>query len=505
VTSIASTFALPGVRFTAVPRPTPPSALRSDVAGFLGRTRRGPVGVPVRVEGHRAYLREFGGLDGDAVTSYAIRSYFENGGEVAWVVRLGDAGKPAEDLWRVGERRGFLNTAYRVEASSPGAWANGTTVTIRVQRVGRDDRPTVELGVQAPGEPPEVLAGLDPRDLEGPDGLPSALIRLVPVGERQGCGAPPGPRRSETRLELFGGSLVPPDRFTYQAAAGRLGDEPEVALVAAPDLATDLRDEERLDLLVALALRADELHDRLVLVDLPCGRLAAGDVIREVAGLAGALPGRAAAVYHPWVAVTDPLGGIAAPRRTIPPSGSVAGLISRLDRERGAQHTPANAELEDAVDLSRSFPPAEEALFAGRVNLLRCAPGRGLQVWGGRTLDSEPAGRFVAHRRLVHRLVRALRRVAEPLVFETNGPELWLAFLRAATTVLLEAWRAGGLQGSRPQEAFRVQCDAALNPPAERDLGRVLCRIAFAPAVPMEFIELRVALSADGRLEVLTP
>jgi len=229
-------------------------------------------------------------------------------------------------------------------------------------------------------------------------------------------------------------------------------------------------------------------------------------VLAEVNALPADLPGRAAAVYHPWVAVQDPLGGIAKPLKRIPPSGPVAGLISRLDRERGAQHTPANAELIDGIDLSRQFTPAEqEALFSGRVNLLRCAPGRGLVVWGGRTLDTDSSGRFVAHRRLIHRLVRGIRRVAQPLVFEINGPELWLTFVRAVTSLLLEAWRRGGLKGSRPEEAFRVQCDEKTNPPEERDLGRVLCTIEVAPAVPMEFIELRVALSADGRLEVLTP
>ncbi len=504
---MTTTAAIPGVRYTAVPRPVEPSPLRSDVAGFLGRTRRGPVGVPVRVEGYRAYLREFGGLDRDAVTSYAIRSYFDNGGEVAWVIRLGgDAGSPAARVWDVGPQKGFCNTAYRVEASSPGAWANGTTVAIRVQRIERKDTPTVELAIQAPGEPPEVLAGLDPSRFEAPDGVPSTLIRLVPVGEKQKCDAPLGPRLREQRLELAGGSLTPPDRIAYTNAAGQLGDQPEVALVAVPDIATDLLDADRLELLDALALRADELHDRLVLIDLPCGRLEAGQVIAAVNGLPGDLPGRAAAVYHPWVAVQDPLGGIATPLRSLPPSGAVAGLISRLDRERGAQHTPANAELVDGIDLSRQLTPAEQgALFANRVNLLRCTPGRGLQVWGGRTLDTDPSGRFVAHRRLVHRLVRAIRRVTESLVFEINGPELWLAFVRAVTSLLLEAWRRGGLKGARPGEAFRVQCDAETNPPAERDLGRVVCRIELAPAVPMEFIELRVALSADGQLEVLTP
>ena len=501
--------AIPGLRFTAVPRPVEPVPIRSDVAGFLGRTRRGPVGELARVEGWRAYLQQFGGLDREAVTSYAIRSYFENGGEVAWVIRLGqDAGSSAAAVWEVGAQKGFLNTAYRVEATSPGAWANGTTVGIRVQRIV--DKPVVDLAIQAPGEPPEVLTGLDPLRFGEPGGVPSALVRLVPVGECPKCDAQPGPRLREVRLELAGGSLTPPDRIVYGVAAERLNDEPEVALVAVPDLASDLREKsERHEILEILAKRSDELHDRMVLVDLPCGRLEASEVLGQIGELELAvpdLPGRAAAVYHPWVAVRDPLGDIATPLRIMPPSGAVAGLISRLDRERGAQHTPANAELFDGIDLSRQFTlPEQEALFAGRVNLLRCAPGRGLLVWGGRTLDREPAGRFVAHRRLVHRLVRGIRRVAEPLVFETNGPELWLTLVRAVTSLLLEAWRRGGLKGSRPEEAFRVQCDEKTNPPEERDLGRVLCTIELAPAVPMEFIELRVALSADGRLEVLTP
>ena len=89
-------------------------------------------------------------------------------------------------------------------------------------------------------------------------------------------------------------------------------------------------------------------------------------------------------------------------------------MISRLDRVRGAHHTPANAVLEDAVDLDPALAePEQVATFEAGLNLLRCAPGRGLQVWGGRTLD--PGHLYVAHRRLPHRLVRAVHRVADPL------------------------------------------------------------------------------------------
>jgi uncharacterized protein len=47
-----------------------------------------------------------------------------------------------------------------------------------------------------------------------------------------------------------------------------------------------------------------------------------------------------------------------------------------------------------------------------------------------------------------------------------------------------------------------VKCDDETTPPEEVDLGRVFCEIEVAPAVPMEFILLRVALSTDAALEV---
>ena len=155
------------------------------------------------------------------------------------------------------------------------------------------------------------------------------------------------------------------------------------------------------------------------------------------------------------------------------------------------------------MDVTQRFEPREqERLNLMGVNLLRCSAGNGLQVWGGRTLNLEPERRFVVYRRLIHRLVRAIRRVAEPLVFDINGPEMWLAITRSITALLLEAWRAGALKGQVPDEAFRVRCDETLNTPDEQDLGRVFCEIEVAPAAPMEFIQLRVSLSGDGTLEV---
>jgi len=533
---------IPGLYFTTGARPVEPSPLRSDVAGFMGRTRRGTPGKLVRVEGWRAYLREFGGLDRDAVMPYAIRGYFENGGEVAHVVRLcGPDVRTASAVWQVAELdlndvltpespTAFSWTAYRIEASSPGKWARNTEVHIRYRREGPLGQAEVDFVVHVPDEPVEYLIGLSPDNTDEPlhqqvERL-SQFIRLVPAGQEITLPAPtPGPRQILwPPITLTFSSILdkhePPGRLEYINAievnkpdSWAMSEEPEIAIVSTPDLHTDLPDlHDRWEIISSLVTRAEASHDRLILVDIPEESSSIPiKTAEQIANWANVLRGvlgddrlsRAAAVYHPRLTVSDPLGGVLNPLRAIPSSGHVAGVISRLDRERGAHHTPANAQLFEALDVATRFSePAQTILHTNGVNLLRCAPGRGIQVWGGRTLSNDFSGRFVAHRRLIHRLVRAIRRVAEPLVFYTNGPELWLTFVRSITTVLLETYRAGGLKGARPDEAFRVRCDEKTTTQDDIDNGRLFCEIDVAPAIPMEFITLRIAVSADATLEV---
>ena len=89
-----------------------------------------------------------------------------------------------------------------------------------------------------------------------------------------------------------------------------------------------------------------------------------------------------------------------------------------------------------------------------------------------------------------------------PLTFEANSRELRFSIYRAVYVVLMGFWRQGAFQGSRAEEAFGVVCDDTCNPPEEQDAGRLWCEIKYAPAVPMEFITLRIAVSADGGIEV---
>jgi hypothetical protein len=519
----------PGVRLQFVRPAEDSNTLRTDIAAFAGPTQRGPVGELVRIAGWREYLLRFGELTEGATTAFALRGYFENDGDIAYVVRTAAAAAIAGTDWTVGEldpatrawlpsapaSGGFAAARYRVEASSPGRWANGLEVQLSYRRFGARGAPEADLVVRPRRGAGEVLSGLSPATLAEDVAERSALIRLRPDPTATATPAPHLGPLSFTweTLRLAGGDEQPPGRAEYQSAVEVLLAEPEAALLAFPDIdAMNAQPADRDAILAAAVIGAEQRLDRQVVASPPPQVRRTDDVAAWVAAqrqIVGDRGARTLAIYHPRVAVDDPLGGPIAPLRTISAVGHVAGVVSRLDRERGAHHTPANAPLHGAVDVAEHFTNLEQGLLTeSGANVLRCQAGRGLLVWGGRTLADprlEPENLYLAHRRLLHRLVRAIRRAADPLVFENNGPDVWLALVRAVTTVLMQAYRAGALKGERPSQGFRVVCDESNNPPASVDGGFVVCEIQLAPATPMEFITLRIALSSDGRLEMIEP
>ena len=518
----------PGLYFESVRATDEVDSLRTDIAGFVGPTERGPVGRLERVTGWRAYVELFGAETETAVTPFSIRGYFENGGEVAYIVRsLGNAASIAAASWIVGDldpvtdewlpkapaAGGFTASRYRISASSPGIWAQDLRVTIDYQLNGRGGAPQLAIKVIPKRGQPEFLPAISPASVEQEVARFSNLIRITPIpGNVPMPAAHAGPARIHWGpISLQGGTDAPANLVGYQTDSELLLSASEVSLLAIPDM-YQLGDSDAYGLLAHVAAQADVLLDRQVIATPPEESLDINPSVQWVQLRQDQLAARSArsvSVYQPWLEVHNPLGGVNEPLRRVPPVGHVAGVISRLDRERGAHHTPANAMIVDAVDSSHAYDVfGLGVLVDNGINPLRCRHGRGLQVWGGRTLaikESDPEGLFIAHRRLIHRLVRAIRRVADPLVFNNNGTALWLVLVRAITTVLLRAYRAGALKGERPEEAFRVTCDETNNPPTLQDLGQVHCDIQLAPAIPMEFITLRIAVSSEGRLEMITP
>lgn len=206
------------------------------------------------------------------------------------------------------------------------------------------------------------------------------------------------------------------------------------------------------------------------------------------------------AVYVPHLMVRDPLEP--AKIVAVAPSGHLAGIYARTDVERGVFKAPANVAVRGALGLTQRLNDAEQGVLnpAG-VNVIRFMTGRGVLVWGARTLTvSDPEWRYVPVRRLFIMMEGSIRRGTQWVVFEPNDERLWKSIRRDVSAFLMLLWRQGALQGATPDEAFFVKCDAETNPPEVIDAGRVVIEIGVAPVKPAEFVIFRIGQSSAETL-----
>jgi hypothetical protein len=137
-----------------------------------------------------------------------------------------------------------------------------------------------------------------------------------------------------------------------------------------------------------------------------------------------------------------------------------------------------------------------DRLAAAGVNPLLTQPGRGVVIWGARTLSDDPKWCYINSRRIVSYVTEQLRRDSEWVVFEHQRPELWKIVSRMVRTRLDSFGRAGLLTGEEAGLDYLVQCDAELNPPEVRDAGQLHVRVLMRPIFMAEFIEVELRLGA---------
>ncbi|MGH8591456.1 MAG: phage tail sheath family protein [Gammaproteobacteria bacterium] len=237
-----------------------------------------------------------------------------------------------------------------------------------------------------------------------------------------------------------------------------------------------------------------------------------------------ALVPREGALYCPWLraqprspgsaapAADDPgdRGSTAEPRWSVrrrreqrgilvPPCGHVAGIYARSDMRIGVHKAPANEVVDGAWDLEADITDQDQgALNEVGVNCLRSIPGRGIRVWGARTLSRHAAGRYVNVQRLFLTFARWARRNFDDQIFEPNGPALWERVRFRLRSYCQQLFERGALKGNSPAEAYYVKCDAETNPREAREAGRMVAEIGLAPVAPAEFVIVRITQTSAG-------
>ena len=202
-----------------------------------------------------------------------------------------------------------------------------------------------------------------------------------------------------------------------------------------------------------------------------------------------------AALYYPWIKIDGPDGKPI----DVPPSGHVAGIWARNDRERGVHKAPANEVIRGALGPATQVTKGEQdVLNPSGINCIRSFTGRGVRVWGARTVSSDPAWRYVSVRRLFNYVESSIEIGTQWVVFEPNDADLWARVRRDVSAFLTGVWRDGALFGATPQEAFFVKCDAENNPADVRDRGQLIIEVGLAPVKPAEFVVFRFSQFTNG-------
>ncbi|WP_017718398.1 phage tail sheath family protein [Kamptonema formosum] len=238
----------------------------------------------------------------------------------------------------------------------------------------------------------------------------------------------------------------------------------------------------------------ERMGDRFAILDSPSFSPGA-EIAKEILKHRQNLRSPNAALYFPWIKIET--------GSYIPPCGHIAGVYARCDREVGPHKAPANYVLEGVLDLQFEVSDTDfaklnpESEVAG-VNVVRAFRGRGIRIWGARTLSSDPVWRYINVRRLFLTAGRWIERNLADVAFEPNDYKLWVRIERELTAYFQSLFQGGALKGSTPQEGFYVKCDEETNPPEVRDAGKVVTEIGLAPTIPNEFIVVRLIHGTTG-------
>jgi uncharacterized protein len=212
--------------------------------------------------------------------------------------------------------------------------------------------------------------------------------------------------------------------------------------------------------------------------------------ISDVRAYRGKFDSNYAAFYYPWVKIIDPVTN---QENHYPPSGFVSGIYARNDVERAVYKAPANETVNLAIGFEKLINKAQqEVLNPEGINCFRFFEGRGMRLWGARTMTSDPEWKYVNLRRYFAYLERSIDKGTQWAVFEPNGEKLWANVRRTIEDFLLNEWQNGALLGEKPEKAYFVKCDRSTMTQNDLDNGRLVCQVGVAPLRPAEFVIFRI-------------
>jgi phage tail sheath protein FI len=262
----------------------------------------------------------------------------------------------------------------------------------------------------------------------------------------------------------------------YRTALASLEAIDEIALVYSPNA------QAIVGLADALIDHCERLKNRFVIFDSIKGQKSSNVTKPRDSSFA--------ALYYPWIYVKQDGIGVTC---LVPPGGHVAGIYARTDLEAGVHKAPANQLVKGAVDLEVKMKSyQQDSLNLQEINSFRNFAGRGLLLWGVRTLSGDPAKKYINVCRLLIYLEQSIKKGTAWAVFEPNNKATWAKVKAATENFLTQTWKYGMILGTNQQEAYFVECGTSTMTQNDIDNGRLIVLIGVAPVKPAEFIIIKI-------------
>lgn len=291
--------------------------------------------------------------------------------------------------------------------------------------------------------------------------------------------------------------------MTDYSGIGTFESREDISLIACPDLCWLLNmsgkslEQKLLEYRAvqeAMLNQAERFSGRFAILDMP-------DFfdIADAVSYSKKIDSAYGASYYPYINVLDPLDKLGCNTIRIPPSGAVCGCIACTDGEKGIFYAPANCIIQGSVGVSKRITEGEVGeLYNNNINALKYFPGKGVKIWGAKTLSSKYDWRYINVRRTFSRICSAIKKGTQWAVFEVNDKALRKRLVRQVSGFLLDLWMKGYLAGSTSEQAFYVRCDEELNSIENIEKGILTFEVGLAIVKPAEFFHITLTAEKDG-------
>src|SRR5262245_18402685 len=481
-------------------------AAPTSQTGFVIRSDRGLPTAVRRITSFKQFTQQFGGYRADSFGAYALKGFFDNGGPVAYITRVvRDAGNgaaaAASHTFTAGDDDALVVGAGVRGQPDRGAWGNRLTIRIAANELvagtydlfvrldGRDVERWEQLNVAAasPGRSPALFVNdevLGSRyiTVDVPDGADANPDATDDADDADDDGFVPLACASDDTVsagDLPGLLAAAVDRF----------DTFDIQLLCCPESTNTAVVSGAL---TNCANRCDCMF---------LGLTPAGSDQEAAKTYGKGFQGEKVygALYFPQIRVNDPLGT----QRWVPPTGHVAGVYARTERERGIWKAPAGnaAKVQGALDIDQQITDVDhtDLVKTGSVNAIRFIAGQGIIVDSSRTLSTSPLWLYVNVRLLFNFVKSSLKSGLRYVVQEPNDDRLWNKVkFNSIRPFLLGLWRRGAFGPGAPDDVFTIKIDEENNPPENIQQGIFTAEVFFYPSHPAETVIITVGQQEGG-------